>query len=167
MLSQVRMLFFLFFFCNLLSAQVTKQDLASDTIIYRSTFLNRTYLLDGKPLSLPVMAFFMKDFPIPNNEISMAQFSDQLSIAGYGVGSLFTIGGLFISRQNQDLGNDLIQTGLIGVGAGLVFQIISGDFKFQAVKHYNEALKKGYQKNTSVLHFKADPYRAGIVVLIR
>ena len=53
---------------------------------------------------MPVMAFFMKDFERANREIQMAQLTDQLCIAGYSIGSLFTIGGLLVSRQNKDLG---------------------------------------------------------------
>lgn len=167
MLSRVCMLCFFLFFSLVLSAQVINGDRARDTIMYRSNFLNRTYLLDGKPLTLPVMAFFMKDFPIPDHKIKLAQLTDQLCIAGYSVGSLFTIGGLLVSRQNKDLGGDLIQMGLIGIGSGLVFQVISGSFKVSAVRHYNEAVKSRAGKDTSILLFKAGRDGAGIVVKIR
>lgn len=155
----------LFVLCSgVLSAQITHTDMVQDTIFYRSSFLNRTYLLNGKPLTLPVMAFFMKDFPVANNDIQIAQLSDQLCITGYSLGSLFTIGGLMVSRQNKDLGQDLMQLGLAGVGAGLVFQLISGGFKFRAVRHYNEEVRRLYQKNTSTLQFKADLNQAGLYV---
>ncbi|PHN08316.1 hypothetical protein CRP01_03055 [Flavilitoribacter nigricans DSM 23189 = NBRC 102662] len=155
------------FFCGDITAQVTSNDLVRDTIIYRTNFLNRTYLLDGKPLTLPVMAFFMKDYPLPNNEIKLAQLTDQLCIAGYSIGSLFTIGGLLVSRQNKDLGGDLLQLGLVGVGSGLIFQIISGSFKLSAVRHYNEEVKKYYQQKTSAIRFRASADGAGIVWFIR
>jgi hypothetical protein len=135
--------------------------------MYRSNFLNRTYLLDGKPLTLPVMAFFMKDFPVPDNKIKLAQLTDQLCIAGYSVGSLFTIGGLLVSRQNKDLGEDLIQLGLVGIGSGLVFQIISGSFKLSAVRSYNEAVKNRSEKDSSMLFFKAGWNGVGMVVKLR
>ncbi len=155
------------FLCNVLSAQIIHKDRARDTIIYQSNFLNRTYLLDGKPLTLPVMAFFMKDFPVPDNKIKMAQLTDQLCIAGYSVGSLFTIGGLMVNRQNKDLGGDLLQLGLVSIGSGLIFQIISGSFKISAVKHYNEAVKRIQKNETSALNFRAGPEGVGIIVRIR
>jgi hypothetical protein len=164
MLSRVFFLIFFSCFFGTLSAQVTHHDLVQDTIIYRTSFLNRTYLLNGKPLTLPVMAFFMKDYPSANNEIRLAQFSDQFCITGYSIGSLFTIGGLLISRQNKDLGDDLIKLGLAGIGAGLIFQVVSGNFKYKAVQNYNEEIKKIYLKNTSSIRFKAGINQAGLVV---
>lgn len=167
MLSRVCMLCTFLLLCNVLSAQIINKDRARDTIIYQSNFLNRTYLLDGKPLTLPVMAFFMKDFPVPDNKIKMAQLTDQLCIAGYSIGSLFAIGGLMVTRQNKDLGGDLLQLGLVSIGSGLIFQIISGSFKISAVKHYNNAVKKIQVKDTSFLEFKAGPDGLGIIVRIR
>lgn len=155
------------FLCNVLSAQIINKDRARDTIIYRSNFLNRTYVLEGKPLTLPVMAFFMKDFPVPDNKIKMAQLTDQLCIAGYSVGSLFTIGGLMVNRQNKDLGGDLLQLGLVSIGSGLIFQIISGSFKISAVKHYNDAVKRIQQNETSAFDLRAGPEGVGIIVRIR
>lgn len=167
MLSRVCMLCTFLFFCTTLSAQIIHKDRVRDTIIYRSNFLNRSYILDGKPLTLPVMAFFMKDFPVPDNKIKMAQLTDQLCIAGYSVGSLFTIGGLLVSRQNKDLGGDLLQLGLVSVGSGLLFQVISGSFKMSAVRHYNEAVKRILLKDTSALQWKADLDGVGIILHIR
>lgn len=167
MLSRVCLLSILLSFGSIGSAQITHNDLVRDTILYQTNFLNRTYLLDGKPLTLPVMAFFMKDFPRPNNEIKMAQLTDQFCIAGYTVGSLFTIGGLMVSRQNKELAEDMIQLGLVGIGAGLIFQIISGNFKLKAVRHYNEEVRQLYQKNASKVQLRADFNEAGILVRIR
>lgn len=167
MLSRLRILCVLLFFCGTLSAQITSNDLLRDTIYYRSSFLNRTYLLNGKPLTLPVMAFFMKDYPEANRKISLAQLTDQLCIAGYSVGSLFTIGGLLVNRQNRDLGADLIELGLVGVGTGLIFQIISGGFKVSAVRHYNTAVKDQYRKKTSAIHLTLEPAGVGVAWRIR
>jgi hypothetical protein len=113
------------------------------------------------------MAFFMKDFPLSHNKIKMAQLTDQLCIAGYSVGSLFTIGGLMVTRQNKELGGDLLQLGLASIGSGLLFQVISGSFKFSAVKHYNEAVKRQDRKDTSAIEFKADVAGIGFIVWIR
>ena len=164
MLSRVCFLCFFLVCCGVLSAQITLTETDRDTIAYKSSFLNRSYHLNGKPLTLPVMAFFMKDFPGPNNDIQVAQLGDQLCITGYGLGSLFTVGGLMVARQNKDLGQDLIQLGLAGIGAGLVFQIISGSFKFRAVRHYNEEVQRAQRKSSSRVQIRADFYQAGLYV---
>ena len=164
MLSRVCFLYFFLVCCGVLSAQIAHTEIARDTIAYQSSFLNRSYHLNGKPLTLPVMAFFMKDFPGPNNDIQAAQLSDQLCITGYSLGSLFTVGGFMVARQNKDLGQDLIQLGLAGIGAGLIFQLISGSFKFRAVRHYNEEVQKIYRKNSSRIEIKADFYQAGLYI---
>ena len=110
------------------------------------------------------MAFFMKGNPAADNDIQLAQFADQLTVAGYSLGSLATIGGLVVSRRNKALGQDLIQLGLASMGTGLIFQIISGGFKYRAVQHYNEAIKKRYHKNAASVQFKADFDRIGILI---
>lgn len=138
----------------------------SDTILYRSNFLNRTYLLDGKPLTLPVMAFFMRDFPTANRDVKMAQLADQLCITGYSLGSLFTIGGLLVSQQNRALGGDFIEMGLVGISAGLIFQVISGSFKLSAVRHYNSDIKRLYRQS-STFYLKTGAQGVGVGVRIR
>ena len=164
MLSRVFMLCVLVLCCINASAQGLQQELGRDTFYYRTSFLNRTYLLDGKPVNLPVMAFFMRDIPESNNDINIAQISDQLTIAGYSIGSLFTIGGMFVTRQDKELGNGLIQLGLIGISSGVIFQIVSGHFKFEAVKHYNKAVKRNDRKKVSNLQVRLGIQQTGIVL---
>lgn len=140
---------------SILWGQHTYQNIIRDTIITRSEFLGNIYLLDGKELNLPVMEWLMSDFPPAYDEIRLAVLGDQLSIMGYGVGTLFALSGLFVYRQNRGLGEDLIQIGGIGIGSGLIFQFISGKFKKSAVGIYNEEVKAYYQQKTS-------SYRVGI-----
>ncbi|MCB0628912.1 MAG: hypothetical protein R2824_09670 [Saprospiraceae bacterium] len=165
MLSRVRMLCFLLFGCGVLSAQIPGDQPPTDTIYYRNEFLNRNYLLKGKPLTLPVMAFFMKDYPAAYNELRIAQLSDQLCVAGYSMGSLFTIGGLMFSRQDKELSEGLIKMGVVGIGAGLVFQLVAGKYKFRAVRIYNEEVKKkGDNKHSMRVEWNAGAMSAGISV---
>lgn len=120
-----------------------------DTIFIKKIFLNRSYFLDGKPLNLPVMEWFMKDYPKAHDEIQLAILSDQFSIAGYGAGSLFLLSGLLVYRQNPRVGVDLMQVGSVCVAGGVVFQVISGKFKKNAVELYNTAVRAPQQKSTA------------------
>lgn len=165
MLSRVRILCFFLFCCGALSAQIPGGGIATDTIYYRHELLNRDYSLKGKPLTLPVMAFFMKDYPAAYNELRVAQLSDQLCIAGYSMGSLFTIGGMMFARQDKQLSEGLIKMGLTGIGAGLVFQLISGKYKMRAVRIYNEQVKRNEEKKHSMrVEVKTGMMGAGILV---
>lgn len=120
-----------------------------DTIYVKKIFLNRSYFLDGKPLNLSVMEWFMKDFPKAHDEIQLAILSDQFSIAGYGAGSLFLISGLLVYRQNPRVGIDLMQVGGICAAGGVIFQVVSGKFKKNAVNLYNAAVQAPAEKSTA------------------
>jgi tetrahydromethanopterin S-methyltransferase subunit F len=159
------MLCFLLFCGGVLSAQLPGIEPPADTIYYRSEFLNRNYLLKGKPLTLPVMDYFMKDYPAAYNELRIAQLSDQLSVAGYSMGSLFMVGGLMFSRQDKELSNGLFRMGAAGIGAGLVFQLVAGKYKFRAVKVYNEEVRqRGEKKHSMRVEWKVGVSSVGVWV---
>ncbi|MCB0606434.1 MAG: hypothetical protein H6562_09740 [Lewinellaceae bacterium] len=120
-----------------------RQATGADTIAVKKIFLSRSYFLEGKPLNLSVMEWFMKDYPRAHDEINLAMMSDQFSIVGYGAGSLFLLSGMLIYRQNRDAGFDLLQVGGVCLAGGIVFQVISGKFKRNAVRLYNDAVKSG------------------------
>ncbi|GJM34055.1 MAG: hypothetical protein DHS20C18_30560 [Saprospiraceae bacterium] len=114
--------------------------LARDTIITMNRFPNNIYILNGKKLTLPVMEWFMSDYPTSNRNIKVALVSDQMSIVGYSVGGLFAVTGLIAFRQNETLGKELFKVSIISLGSGFAFQLLSGAFKQKAVNAYNRAL---------------------------
>ncbi len=135
------------------SGQPTYNALAQDTIITKRGFLSNTYLLDGKRLTLEVMEFFMEGHPSAHNQIKVAQTTDQLSIVGYGFGSIFLLGGMLLNDANPGLSRDLFFYGGVGMGSGLIFQIISNNYQKNAVFLYNEGIKSQYQKKSSASLF--------------
>lgn len=150
--------------CNqILHSQPTLSSLARDTIVAKSEFLSTTYLLNGKKLTLPVMQWFLSDYPESNDEIKVAALSSQASLAGFSVGGLFGLSGLFIYQQNERIGGDMLKIGAVGIGAGVAFQLLAAAYKKRAVKSYNCAVKKVFHAQGAA-HFKLDlqPDGAGI-----
>ena len=124
-----------------LSAQPRYHDLAKDTIITLRQFPRNQYLLDGKKLNLPVMQWFMTDYPAANDQMRSAVLANQLSITGYSVGSLFFLTGLFIWEDNRSLSDELLRLGGIGFGSGILFQVISQGYEKKAVRLYNRDVR--------------------------
>jgi len=128
--------------CNqILHGQPTLSSLARDTIVAKSDFMNTTYLLSGKKLTLPVMQWFMSDYPEANDYIRVAALSSQVSLTGFSVGGLFGLSGLFIYQQNERIGSDMLKLGIGGIGVGVAFQLLSSAYKKKATKSYNRAVK--------------------------
>lgn len=100
------------------------------------------YYMSGRKINLAVMEWYMHDFPSAKKDIHTAVVSDQLSVAGYSVGSLFTVTGLLVYEPNKKLGSDLMMLGGISLGTGIIFQIVSGKYKKMAVRKYNAAMRK-------------------------
>lgn len=98
----------------------------------------------------------MQDYPKARSEISTAVIADQLSVASYSVGSLFAVTSLLVYEPNKLLGKDLLTLGGITLGAGIIFQIVSGNFKRKAVHHYNKEVKMRRMKATGGLSFHVD-----------
>jgi hypothetical protein len=141
-----------------LQAQNTYNTIARDTIISVPSFPSRVYLLDGKKLNLPVMDFFMRDYPVAHDQIQLAMLTDQVAIVGYSVGGLFGLTGLLVYRQDSPLANNLLKMGGIGIGTGVVFHIFTGVFKKSAVRRYNHEVKGLYRnQNKAGLKLSAEP----------
>lgn len=140
--------------CDTASGQSTYNKIVRDTIITIPGILHNTYLLDGKKMTLPVMDWFMMDYPAAHDEINLALLSNQASIAGYTIGGLFGLSGLLIYQRDKALGGDLLQLGGIGIGTGITFQVFSGIFKRRAVRTYNRAVINLYKKQGTAIHTK-------------
>lgn len=89
-------------------------------------------------MNLPVLKWFMMDDPIAHNEIKLAMLCDQISIVGYSIGGLFILTGIFADDRNKALADNLYVLGASSVGGGILFQILTGMFKKNAVKIYNQ-----------------------------
>ena len=124
--------------------------MASDTIITKKEFLANIYLLDGKKINLPVMEWFMQDYPSSYDAIQPALISDQLSVATYSVGTIFILGGLIVNNRDRDLSNNLIVLGGVAAGSGLLLQYVSGRFQKRAIRLYNIEVKKSYSQANSI-----------------
>lgn len=127
-----------------------------DTILVIKTDIGPTYYFQGRKINLPIMEWFMQDYPKARSEISTAVIADQLSVASYSVGSLFAVTSLLVYEPNKLLGKDLLTLGGITLGAGIIFQIVSGNFKRKAVHHYNKEVKMRRMKATGGLSFHVD-----------
>lgn len=125
--------------------QRTYNSIARDTIIIKPGFITNVYLLDGKRLNLQVMDFFMADHPSARARIKGAMITDQVSIVGYSVGGLFLITGFLVSQTNPGISRDLYLYGSLGAGGGLIFQLISNNFRKEAVYLYNDGIKAYYR----------------------
>ncbi len=132
--------------CGWLLGQGPYRPLSQDTIITRPGFLGNVYLLDGKRLNLQVMQWFMTGHPAAYNNIRAATATDQLAAAGYITGSLIFLSGYLISQEDRSTGNDLMLTGSLGLGAGLLLTIVSNSFQHKAVLLYNEDVRQASEK---------------------
>lgn len=131
--------------CNqVLHSQPTLSSLAGDTIVSKSEFLSTTYLLNGKKLTLPVMQWFMSDYPEANDQIRISALSSQVSLTGLSVGGLFGLSGLFLYQQNERVGGDMLKIGAGGISLGIAFQLLASAYKKRAVESYNRAVKKSF-----------------------
>jgi len=139
----------MFFLSKPLKGQPTYLALASDTIIVKkSDFGTNIYLLNGKRLNLPVMKWFMSDYPNANEEIRVANLSNKLSVVGYGFGGLLVFSGIMVYERNELAGKDLLTAGGIAIGGGLFSQLFTEVFKKRAVQEYNGAIHRVYQENS-------------------
>lgn len=136
-----------------INGQTTYNKIARDTIVTQKVFLGKTYLLNGKKLTLPVMQWFMSDYPTANDAIRVAVKSDQLSIVGFTVGSLFALGGTLVYNQNDELGEDLFLLSGVGLGSGMLLQLFSGAYQSKAVKGYNYEIKSLYRDDSAQVYF--------------
>jgi hypothetical protein len=130
-----------------LASQTPYRSLPQDTIVVRPGFLNNIYLLDGKRLNLQVMQWFMTDHPAPYSNIRAAAVADQLAVAGYAVGGLIFLSGYLIRQQDPSTGKNLMRTGGLGLGAGLILTIASNGFQHKAVLLYNEDIRQTTEKS--------------------
>ncbi len=135
------MMLFVIVLTSKIYGQKEPSALARDTIITVHRFPNNIYLLNGKNLTLPVMDWFMSDYPRARANIKVTLVSDQMSIVGYSVGGLFAITGLIAFRQNESLGKELLKVSFISIGSGFAFQLFGGTFKQKAVEAYNDAIQ--------------------------
>lgn len=127
------------------TAQSTFQSLAGDTIVLHREFMGTGYFLDGKRLNLAVMDWFMADYPDAREQIRLAVVSDQLSTTGYAVGGIFVISGFLVRNDDLNLSNDLFKLSALSGGAALVFQLIEGTFKKNAVRKYNLGVQEHHR----------------------
>ena len=129
------------FSLHVLPAQPNYHFLAQDTIVTLRQFPRNQYLLDGKKLNLPVMRWFMSDYPQADEQIRLAALTNQLSITGYSVGTVFLLTGLFVWEDNQPLSDELFRLGGLGFAGGILFQVLSQNYEKKAVRYYNRDIK--------------------------
>lgn len=152
--------------CSNVFAQKPNDLLLTDTILTRASFLGNSYYLKGKRMDLSVMRWFMSDYQEPYDQIQVAVLTDQLSIAGYGLGGVFAFSGLFIFEENRPLANRLLKIGGISIGAGLILQIFSEAYQKKAVRLYNREIVKAY-KAKQAMSLNVDVEGAGVSVQVR
>ena len=88
-------------------SSLPQRSISQDTILRLNNGMGYDYYMSGRKINLAVMEWYMHDFPSAKKDIHTAVVSDQLSVAGYSVGSLFTVTGLLVFEPNQKLGSDL------------------------------------------------------------
>lgn len=133
-----------------LRSQTPYHELAKDTIVTRPVFMGNTYLLDGKKLNIQVMQWFMTDHPLAHDQIRGAVLTDQLAAVSFTIGGIIFLGGVLIRQDDQGVGEDLMLMGGAGIGAGLLFSIVSGGHQHRAVQLYNEDIKRYYNPSAGV-----------------
>ena len=138
-------------FINQAQGQSTYRKIAGDTIVVTNNeFGINVFLLDGKKLNIPVMKWFMSDYPAADTNIRWASLGNTLSKTGYGVSGLFIFSGFLVDKRNKPARKDLFTLGGIIGGSGVVLQIVSEFFKMGAVKAYNEEILLFYMKDKPV-----------------
>ncbi len=137
-----------------------------DSILTLRHGVGATYYMKGRKMNLPIMEWFMQDHPAAKKEISGAIVADQFSVVGYTVGSIFTITGLLVYEPNKHLGQDLMMMGGISLGAGILFQIVSGKYKKRAVERYNESIRKSKSSLLKGMSFRFDVNGEGTQIVI-
>ncbi len=145
-----------------LSAQPTYYKMAGDTIVAHHTFLNSSYLLNGKKMNPSVMQWFMSDYPEAYESIRISNISEQVSIASYSLGSIFILSGFIVESRNPRISRELQLWGITGLGGGIVFQIISGRYRRKAVEQYNDQIQYIYQNGQNPVSFQLEIIPAGI-----
>lgn len=132
-------------FACLLIAQPTYKQLAGDTIITRQTFMNTTYLLNGRKLNPTVMEWFMADYTESYADIRISIISEQVSTGSYTAGALFLFSSVLVDESRPRIINNLRIWGGLGIGGGIIFQLISGSYRKEAVSSYNRDIKQIYR----------------------
>ena len=146
-----------------INGQTTYNKIARDTIVTKNGFLGKDYLLNGKKLTLPVMQWFMSDYPTADDAIQVASRTDQLSVAGFSIGGVFALGGSLVYAQNKDLGQDMFTLAGIGLGAGFLLQLFSNAYTSKAVKGYNHEIKTLYKNDSAHLYLIQKDIGGGVV----
>lgn len=113
------------------------------------------YYMGGRKVNLAIMEWFMHDYPAARKDIGSAIVADQLSVVGYSVGSLFTVTGLLVYEPNERLGGNLLMFGGVSLGAGILFQVVSGKYKKRAVRKYNAALHSAGSPRAKGVSFRS------------
>jgi len=145
-------------------AQNTYKEIAQDTIVTLPGFLGNTYLLDGKKLNLQVMQWFMSDHPNAYSNIRAATLSDQLSVAGYTVGGVFLLSGFLVKDEDAALSRDLLLWGGIGIGSGLILQVVSLSYQKSAIRIYNDDIRRYYRKKEFSIYLEGSGEGVGVLV---
>lgn len=138
-------------------AQPTYKQLAGDTIVIHDSFLNTSYLLNGKRLNPVVMEWFMSDYPEAYEAIRISNISEQISTGSYIVGSLFLLSSFLTDSETRpQLVNNLQFYGGLGLGGGILFQLVSGKARRNAVDNYNQDIRQIYRSKTGNLEVRID-----------
>ena len=146
-------LFWIFTFFQVLRLQAQQFPITLDTILMINDGMGMNYYMGGRKVNLAIMEWFMHDYPAARKDIGHAVVTDQLSVVGYSVGSLFTVTGLLVYEPNERLGGNLLMLGGISLGTGIIFQLVSGKYKKRAVRKYNAALQRSRKPEAKGMGF--------------
>lgn len=164
-------LFWIFTSLQVLKLQAQRQPLqlptTLDTILMINDGMGMNYYMGGRKVNLAIMEWFMHDYPGARKDISNAVVTDQLSVVGYGVGSLFTVTGLLLYEPNEGLGGNLLMFGGVSLGAGIIFQVVSGKYKKRAVRKYNAALQAGGPPKAKKVSMQTQVRLTGNGIIVR
>ena len=132
-------------------AQSTYRKIAGDTIVVtQNEFGINVFLLDGKKLNIPVMKWFMSEYPVADSNIRWASLGNTLSKTSYGISGLFIFSGFLVDKRNKPARKDLFTLGGVIGGSGVVIQIVSEFFKIGAVQAYNDEILLFYLNDNPV-----------------
>lgn len=138
-----------------------------DTILMLNDGVGMNYYMGGRKVNLAIMEWFMHEYPDAKKDISRAIVADQFSVVGYSVGSLFTVTGLLVYEPNERLGGNLLMFGGLALGAGIIFQVVSGKYKKKAVRKYNAAIQRGSQPKARKVSLQSRVSLTGGGVVVR